>query len=159
MRERADAASSTRHSARWLGRFAIAGLVGCGLLSSPSPVEAGEDALVDIIADSVWSEECESPARKDGEAASWTVFSQTEWCEEFVGDFGRVHSRCRPVKWRHAGANRYVATFGDDGESLIVELVAPNRISVFDRQAGRQIALMGRAVRNERVETLHLRCR
>jgi hypothetical protein len=115
--------------------------------------------MVDLISESPWAEECSYPGVR--EATRWVVVARNEWCEEFVGDFGRVHSVCRPLSWEPLRANRLRVVFLDDGTEWFVELTTANRLSVFSEQHGRyrQETVLGRARVNETIETLHLECR
>ena len=115
--------------------------------------------MVDLLSESLWAEACACPGT--GEATRWVALNHDEWCEEFVGDFGRVHSFCRPVSWEPLGANRLRVLFLDDETEWFVELVTPNRLSVFSEQTGhyRQETVLGRARVNETIETLHIECR
>ncbi len=116
--------------------------------------------LLDLLAGSLWAEACAVPGTR--EADRWVALSRDRWCEEFVGDFGRVHGNCLPVFWQPAGVNRLRAVFHEGGTEWILELVTPNLLSVFSRDGAgdsRQEMVLGRARANPEVATLHVQCR
>lgn len=126
------------------------------VLTTTVPAQAD---MIDFIAESMWSEACAHPDTREG--ARWIALTRTEWCEEFVGDFGRVHSMCRPIVWTPGEANRFQVLYTDTNVLHTVELVAPNRLSItFMAEGGRvQQSVLGRARVNPNVETLHVQCR
>lgn len=135
------------------GKIALLSLLALGLAF---PARAD---MIDFITGSLWSEACAEPGTR--EADRWVALSRAEWCEEFVGDFGRVHSMCRPVNWTYAETNRFQVLFTDDHVMQNVEVVAPNRLSVFSIDDGKYVqeTVLGRARVNPNIETLHVECR
>ena len=129
------------------------------MLATILPAVPANADMVDMVSGSLWAEACAKAGVR--EADRWVALSRKEWCEEFVGDFGRVHSWCRQVVWKDVGANRLRVVFTKDETTWNVELVTPNRLSVFSESDGelKQEARLGRARINPYVETIGVECR
>lgn len=134
-------------------------LIGIGLICtafSAMPLQADP---FDALSSSHWAEACARSGTQEAEA--WFFFREREWCEEFVGDHGRVISTCFAVAWERAGPSRWAAVFTEDPVTYHAELVSPNRLSIYeDRDEQRhQLYVLGRAEQFEDVATHRIKCK
>lgn len=86
------------HRSIWLGLLCF--------FTSVSPLKADP---FETLSSSQWSEACARPGTLEADA--WFLFRNTEWCEEFIGDHGRVISTCFAVNWMPAGPSRWGGKF------------------------------------------------
>lgn len=125
------------------------------LFTSVSPVEADP---FETLSSSLWAEACAHSGTR--EAENWFILHEREWCEEFIGDHGRVISTCSAVRWSPAGPSRWRANFIDDERAYLAELISPNRLSIYERKSGsrQQLHILGRAKHFESARTHRKKC-
>lgn len=126
------------------------------LFTSVSPVEADP---FETLSSSHWAEACANSGTR--EAENWFLFHEREWCEEMIGDHGRVISTCFAVIWSPAGPSRWRADFTDDTRVNFAELVSPNRLSIYEDKEGHrhQLHILGRANHFEGTLTHRIKCK